>query len=57
VSPNNPCAQDAYVYLFYIDKDGAVNDRFPTAQVALNFRDHDWTPYSAALSGIARAQA
>ncbi len=43
--------------LFYIDKDGAVNDRFPTAQVALNFRDHDWTPYSAALSGIARAQA
>ena len=43
--------------LFYIDKDGAVKRGFPPAQVALNFRDHNWDRYSAALSGIANPQA
>lgn len=43
--------------LFYIDKNAELHDRFPPAEVALNFKDHDWPPYCAALSGIARAQA
>jgi Lipase (class 3) len=42
--------------LFYIDNDSAVHDRFPFAQVALRFNDHDWPPYCAALSFIKEAQ-
>lgn len=58
----NPLPQFGQQYrtadcLIYIDKDGAVNNRFPMAQVALNFSDHDWPPYLAALTGIARARS
>jgi predicted lipase len=42
-------------HLVYIDNDGSVRNRFPTGQVALNFLDHDWPPYLAALKGIAAA--
>jgi hypothetical protein len=42
--------------LFYLDGDNAVHDRFPLAQIALRFTDHDWPPYCAALSFIKEAQ-
>ena len=43
--------------LVYIDENAEVKDKFPLAQVALRFTDHDWPPYCAALLGIARQQA
>lgn len=42
--------------LFYIDNDGMVSNRYPAAQVALNYRDHTWDPYRAALEGLAKKQ-
>jgi len=32
-----------------------VSNRFPTGQVALNFMDHNWPPYLAALKGVTAA--
>jgi hypothetical protein len=42
--------------LFYINKDGEVNENFPTAQIALNYKDHDWGPYNTAITNIRNAQ-
>ena len=42
-------------HLVYIDRDGLVSNRFPTGQVALNFLDHSWPPYLAALKGVSVA--
>jgi hypothetical protein len=42
--------------LIWIDKLNEMHEDFPTAQVALNFLDHDWPPYMRALRAIRRRQ-
>ena len=41
---------------FHINADGEVHERFPTAQIALRFNDHNFGVYQTALTNIKNAQ-
>lgn len=43
--------------LVYIDRNGVARDGFPPAQIALDFRDHDYVRYIAALGGASSPPA
>jgi hypothetical protein len=43
--------------LIWIDRENQMHEKFPKAQVALNFLDHDWPPYMRALQAIRRRRA
>jgi hypothetical protein len=41
---------------FHINDDGEVHEHFPIAQIALRFNDHNFGPYTTALTQIRDAQ-
>lgn len=43
--------------LIYMDKNGEVSTRYPMGKVALNFLDHNWSRYRAALQGTRDVQS